>query len=61
MSTIFVLTEHRHGQLRDITFEMLTKGRELAEKLNGKLTALFLETTLRNRLRRSPNMPKKSC
>jgi electron transfer flavoprotein alpha subunit len=42
MTEIFVLTEHRQGQIRDITFEMLTKGRELAEKTNSDLTAVLL-------------------
>jgi electron transfer flavoprotein alpha subunit len=41
MTEIFVLTEHRQGQTRDITFEMLTKGRELAEKTNTELTAVL--------------------
>jgi len=42
MPKIFVLAEHRQGQLRDITFEMLTKAREIAEKTNAELTALML-------------------
>jgi electron transfer flavoprotein alpha subunit len=42
MNEIFVLAEHRQGQIRDITFEMLTKGRELAEKTNSDLTAVLL-------------------
>ena len=42
MAEIFVLAEHRRGELRDITFEMLTKGKELAEKTNGELTAVLL-------------------
>jgi len=41
MKEILVLTEHRSGQIRDITFEMLTKGRELAEKTNTELTAVI--------------------
>jgi len=41
MTEIFVLTEHRRGQIRDITFEMLTKGRVLAEKTNTELTAVL--------------------
>jgi electron transfer flavoprotein alpha subunit len=31
MTNIFVLAEHRQGQIRDITYEMLTKARELGE------------------------------
>jgi electron transfer flavoprotein alpha subunit len=42
MKEIFVLAEHRQGQMRDITFEMLTKGKELAEKTNTDLTAILL-------------------
>jgi electron transfer flavoprotein alpha subunit len=42
MAKIFVLAEHRQGQIRDITYEMLTKARELAEKTNSELTALLL-------------------
>jgi len=42
MPEIFVLAEHRQGQIRDITFEMLTKARELAQKTNTEPTALIL-------------------
>jgi len=42
MKDIFVLAEHRKGQIRDITFEMLTKGEELAENTNTHLTAILL-------------------
>jgi len=42
MAEIFVLAEHRQGQLRDITFEMLSKGRELAQKTGTDLTAVLL-------------------
>jgi electron transfer flavoprotein alpha subunit len=42
MKEICVLAEHRQGQLRDITFEMLTKGKELAEKTNTELAAVLL-------------------
>jgi len=41
MAGIFVLAEHRQGQIRDITYEMLTKGNEIAEKLNVELTAVM--------------------
>lgn len=39
---IFVLTEHRKGQIRDITWEMLTKGWELASQFGVKLNAVLL-------------------
>jgi electron transfer flavoprotein alpha subunit len=42
MKEIFVLAEHRQGQIRDITFEMLTKGEELAENTNTHLSVLLL-------------------
>ncbi|KPV62836.1 MAG: electron transfer flavoprotein subunit YdiR [Candidatus Bathyarchaeota archaeon BA2] len=42
MKEIFVLAEHRRGELRDVTFEMLTKGRELSQKTNMDLTAVLL-------------------
>lgn len=42
MTEIFVLAEHRQGQTRDITFEMLTKARELAEKASTDLTVVLL-------------------
>jgi electron transfer flavoprotein alpha subunit len=42
MAEIFVLAEHRQGQIRDITLEMLTKGRELSEKTHSELVAVLL-------------------
>ncbi len=42
MVEILVLAEHRQNQLRDITFEMLTKARELAEKTGAEITAVIL-------------------
>ena len=42
MEKIFVLAEHRQGQIRDITFEILTKAGELAEKTSSELTAIIL-------------------
>jgi len=41
MAKIFVLAEHRQGQVRDVTFEMLTKGREIAEKTGAELIAVI--------------------
>jgi electron transfer flavoprotein alpha subunit len=38
MTKIFVLAEHRQGQIRDITFEMLTKARELGDAIAILLT-----------------------
>ena len=37
-----MLAEHRRGQIREVTFEMLTKGKDLAENINTDLTAVLL-------------------
>lgn len=42
MAEIFILVEHRQGIIRDITFELLTLGRRLAQNLNTKCTAILL-------------------
>ena len=42
MSSIMVLAEHRAGNLRDITFEMLAKAQSLASEMNLKVNALLL-------------------
>jgi electron transfer flavoprotein alpha subunit len=42
VAQIFVLAEHRQGQIRDITYEMLTKAREIAEKTDSELTSILL-------------------
>ncbi len=42
MKGILVLAEHRKGELRDITLEMLTKGRELAEIGGTELNVALL-------------------
>jgi len=42
MTEIFVLAEHRQGTIRDITYEMLTKAREIAQKTNTETTAIIL-------------------
>jgi electron transfer flavoprotein alpha subunit len=42
MGDVFVLAEHRRGELREVTLEMLGKGRELAQQLNGSLKAVLL-------------------
>ena len=47
MTEIFVLAEHRQGQIRDITFEMLTKGKELAGNTSSDLTAVLLGKEIR--------------
>jgi len=42
MKEILVLAEHRLGKLRDITFEMLTKGRQLALETGARLSTALL-------------------
>ncbi len=42
MSGVFVLVEHRRGSIRDITWEMLNKGAELASGFGAELTAVLL-------------------
>lgn len=44
---ILVLAEHRGGEIREITFEMLTKGRELAEKTKSRLSTIILGKNVR--------------
>ena len=42
MSEIFVVIEHRLGEIRDITYEMLWKAGDLSEKLSHSVTAVLL-------------------
>ena len=56
MAEIFVLVEHRRDEIRDITFEMLTKGREIAKKLNVPLAAILLAHPCDNFANRLKNM-----
>ncbi|NIO05373.1 MAG: electron transfer flavoprotein subunit alpha/FixB family protein [Proteobacteria bacterium] len=42
MEDIFVLAEHRQGELRDVTFEMLMKGKALSEGTGKNLVAVLL-------------------
>jgi len=42
MSEIFVLTEHRQGKIRDITYEMLGLGEKIATQQGTTLTAVLL-------------------
>ena len=59
MKEIFVLAEHRQGQMRDIAFEMLTKGNELAEKTNTDLTAVLLGRDVREHAKTLSEYAKK--
>ncbi|MGI6308834.1 MAG: electron transfer flavoprotein subunit alpha/FixB family protein [Dethiobacteria bacterium] len=42
MGDVYVLAEHRQGELREVTLEMLTKASEVAEKLGGTTVAVLL-------------------
>ncbi len=42
MGEIFVIVEHRKGEIRDITFEMLFKAGELCKEFSHNLTAILL-------------------
>jgi electron transfer flavoprotein alpha subunit len=42
MKEIFVLAEHRRGELRDVTLEMLSKARTLAQSRNARLVVGLL-------------------
>jgi len=59
MPEIFVLAEHRQGQIRDITFEMLTKARELAEKTNIEPTAVILGKDIKEKAKTISEHAKK--
>lgn len=39
---VFIVVEHLKGKISDITFEMLGKGREIADALGGKLNAVLI-------------------
>ncbi|MBW1782058.1 MAG: electron transfer flavoprotein subunit alpha/FixB family protein, partial [Deltaproteobacteria bacterium] len=42
MGEIFVVVEHRKGEIREITFEMLFKARDLCQASSHSLTAIFM-------------------
>lgn len=39
---LWIFAEHRQGKIKTVTFELLGKGRELADKLNVDVTAVLL-------------------
>lgn len=49
MSEIHVLVEHRLGELRDVTFEMLTKAYEISEKTNSKVVSVILGRNIKEK------------
>jgi electron transfer flavoprotein alpha subunit len=48
MKEIIVVAEHRRGELRDVTWEMLSKGKELAQSLGGELSVALLGKDVKN-------------
>lgn len=42
MKEIFVLVEHRQGEIMDVTYELLAGGAQLALKIDARLTAVYL-------------------
>jgi len=42
MGEIFVVAEHRNGEVREITHQMLWKASELSQKLSQRLTAVLI-------------------
>jgi electron transfer flavoprotein alpha subunit len=59
MANIFVLAEHRQGRIRDITYEMLTKARETAEKTNMELTAVIIGKEVKEKVKALAEYAKK--
>jgi len=46
MGAIYVLAEHRQGELRDITLEMLTKASQLSEKMGGEIVTVLIGSSV---------------
>ena len=46
MKEIFVLAEHRQGEIRDVTYELLSGGARLASKMDAQLTAVLLGSSV---------------
>ncbi len=42
MKEILIVAEHRRGELRDVTLEMLSKGRQLAEQIGAEVSVALL-------------------
>ena len=48
MGEVFVIVEHRQGKIRDITYEMLEAGENLASQQGGSSTAVLLGHNVKN-------------
>ena len=42
MKELIILAEHRSGDMRDVTWEMISKGRQLAENAGANLGVALL-------------------
>ena len=42
MTDVLAVADHRHGELRDVSYELLTAGRELADETGGELHAAVI-------------------
>ncbi len=40
--SVLIVAEHRKGEIRDVTFELLSKGREIVKAMGGDLYAVIL-------------------
>lgn len=47
---VWILGEQREGKISDVTYELITWGRELADKLNTELTAVILGNNLKDQV-----------
>jgi electron transfer flavoprotein alpha subunit len=48
-SGVWVIAEYRNGSIQDVTFELLAKGRELADKRGAKLAAVLFGQGLKDK------------
>lgn len=46
---VWVYAEQRHGEISSVVYELLGKGRELADKLNGQLCAVLMGSGIESR------------
>ncbi len=46
MSLVWTIAEQHHGRLKDVSFELLARGRKLADKLDTTLAAVLIGSTV---------------
>jgi len=59
MKKIIALAEHRQGELRDITWEVVSKGRQLAEGMGAEVEVALLGKGVK-KIGRSPQAKSQS-